>query len=241
MRWPAPLEKRETALIFLSITVYLLAYNIDTSLRILGIDPATTHGALNRLGWVGTKEIGRDGRKPEGWRDALENNIYGDWTWSRGHIAGDGAERSQPVGTGRHGATWTAREPELINAGTSYSDSSVNDALTKWGINLPQTRVVKHAAGMCFAQFASYRPYSFTISYCLGYTVLDNAYVYDGTVYLITDNPGSLPPMSDIVATVGNGFSRWKILTSKKGQNVLGTYGSLYVSPSQCYYAPLIT
>ncbi|KAH9478453.1 hypothetical protein JR316_0008908 [Psilocybe cubensis] len=211
MRWPAPLDKRETLLICLSITVYFLAYNIDTSMRILGIDPATTHGALNRLGWVGTKEIGRDGRKPEGWRDALENNIYGDWTWSRGHIAGDGAERSQPVGTGRHGATWTAREPELINAATSYSDASVNDALTKWGINLPQTRVIKHTAG---------------------YTILENAYVFDGTVYLITDNPGSLPPISDIVESVGNGFGRWKTLTSEQAQTVMGTYGSFSLDES---------
>lgn len=230
MRWPTPLEKRETVLIFLSVTVYLLAYNIDTSLRILGIDPATTHGAVfNRLGWVGTKEIGRDGRKPVGWRDALENTIYGEWTWSRGHIAGDGAERSQSVGTGRHGATWTPRERSLITAGTSYSDSSVNDALEKWGDNLPQTRVIKHAAGIYITISSTAHIYS-PLNYCLGYTILDNVYIYDGTVYLITDDKGSLPPVSDIVTTLGNGFSRWKILTTGKGQSVMGSYGSLYVS-----------
>ena len=107
MRWLAPPDRREITLIIFSICTYFLAYNFETSLRLFGIDPVASQGAFFRkIGLGKTKLIGNDGRKPPGWRDALETEIFGDWRWDENHIAGDGEERSQSSGNGRHGATW---------------------------------------------------------------------------------------------------------------------------------------
>lgn len=92
--------------------------------------------------------IGKDGRKPPGWRDSLETAIFGDWTWGEGHVAGDGSERSQPKGTGRHGATWV-ESPRAVEVDEApFGDSTLQNALQRWGDDLPQTRLVKHASGM---------------------------------------------------------------------------------------------
>ena len=52
----------------------------------------------------------QDGRKPPGWRDRLETEIYGDWMWDEGHVVGHLRERSQPVVTSRHGCVLVVEE-----------------------------------------------------------------------------------------------------------------------------------
>jgi len=151
MRWTAPPDKREIVLVFLSLTVYFLAYNVDASLEILGIDPSVARGAVfSRLG-LGSRVIGKDGRKPPGWRDSLEAEIFGDWPWDEGHVAGNGDERSQLKGTGRHGATWTRqgrRDDVRGSVHGSLREPTVSNALQRWGRDLPQTEVIKHVSGI---------------------------------------------------------------------------------------------
>ncbi|KAF8903321.1 hypothetical protein CPB84DRAFT_1814696 [Gymnopilus junonius] len=176
-------DKREITLILLSLIIYFLA----------------------RLGFGRTRVIGKDGRKYPGWRDSLELAIFGDWTWEEGHVAGDGSERSQPKGTGRHGAMWIENPRAIQVDDEPLGDSTVDNALQRWGDDLPQTRVVKHAPG---------------------YNVLDNVYVFNGTVYVIADRANALPPMSTIVSHAGNGFAKWEILSTEEGRKLMGSYGS---------------
>ena len=138
MRWLAPPEKREISLVLICLTVYFLAYNLEMSMEFLGIDPVTTHRVV--FGGVGLHTlIGKDGRKPPGWRDQLEMDVYGDWEWNEGHTASDS---SQPKITGNYSATWRWKDER-------YGEVTVNDALQRWGENIPQTQLLKHVPGLC--------------------------------------------------------------------------------------------
>ena len=227
MRWTAPPDKREIALVFLSLTIYFLAYNVDASLEILGIDPSVARGAVfSRLG-LGSRVIGKDGRKPPGWRDSLETEIFGDWPWDEGHVAGNGDERSQRKGTGRHGATWTRQGRKDDERGTVHGplrEPTVSNALQRWGRDLPQTEVVKHVSGNINYHFhVHFLP--LTVSR-VGYTILDNVYTLNDTVYLISDSANSFPPLSSIVTSTGVGFREWKLLSVEDGHKIVGDYGA---------------
>jgi len=150
MRWTAPPDKREITILFLSLFAYFFAYNIDASLQILGIDRLATQGAVfSRLG-IGKSVIGADGRRPAGWRDSLENEIFGDWNWAKNHVAGDGAERTQLKGSGRHGAMWLDSPPVGKVDRSPLGEGAVDDAAQQWGDNMPITTVVQQAPGESF-------------------------------------------------------------------------------------------
>ena len=238
MRWTARPDKREIALIFLSLTVYFLAYNVDASLEILGVDPTVAKGAVfSRLG-LGSRVIGKDGRKPPGWRDSLEAEIFGDWPWDEGHVAGNGDERSQLKGTGRHGATWTRQGRrndvrEIVHG--SFKEPTVSNALQRWGGDPPQTEVVKHVLGNININSHSHF-LSLTVSR-VGYTILDNVYLFNDTVYLISDSAKSFPPLSSMVASTGAGFREWKLLSAEDGHKIVGDYGAPWVF-FPCEYPP---
>jgi len=148
MRWTAPPDRREIALVLVSLFAFFFAYHFDTSFELLGVDPAATQGAvLRRLG-LGKKDIGADGRKPAGWRDRLEVDIFGDWQWDKGHVAGHGRERSQPKGTGRHGATWIGKKAVAKIPEAQRPESTVDKALERWGNDIPLTEMIKHVPGV---------------------------------------------------------------------------------------------
>jgi hypothetical protein len=137
MRWIAPPERREIALVLISLTVYFLAYNFEMSVEFLGIDPVTTHQVV--FGGLGLKTlIGKDGRKPPGWRDPLEMDVYGDWDWDEGHTASDG----HPVVGNHVPPSWGWKDER-------YGKLTVNDALQRWEGDIPQTQLLKHAPGLC--------------------------------------------------------------------------------------------
>jgi hypothetical protein len=149
MGWLSPPERREITLLLFCIAVYILAYNLETSLQLLGVDSVATSGALfSRVGLGKTRAIDRDGRKPNGWRDSLENEIYGDWRWDEGHVAGNGDERTQRVGTGRHGAAWASKADIGDVAGDPFGQVSVDEALQWWRDDVPQTKIKYHVPGM---------------------------------------------------------------------------------------------
>ena len=148
MGWITLPDRRELTLILFSLTVYLISYNLDSSLRLLGLNPSATQGAvLTRLGFGGTRYIDGDGRKPEGWRDAWEKQAYGDWGWDSDHVAGDGSERSQTKGTGRHGAIWMSKRMPGSTTSSFLGESTIDKALLWWHDDLPVTKLVKHAPG----------------------------------------------------------------------------------------------
>lgn len=136
MRWLALPERREIALVLISLIVYFVAYNFEMSVEFLGIDPVKTHRVV--FGGLGLKTlIGKDGRKPPGWRDALEKDVYGDWNWDEGYTASE----SQLKVNGKYPAS-VGRKP--IGQGGKLT---VNDALQRWERDIPQTQLLKHTPG----------------------------------------------------------------------------------------------
>ncbi|KAF8348685.1 hypothetical protein F5887DRAFT_1249702 [Amanita rubescens] len=207
MTWFSLPDRRELTLILFSLTVYLISYNIDTSLTLLGLNPSATEGALlTRLGLGETKYIDNDGRKPEGWRDALEEQAYGKWTWDTGHVAGDGSERSQPKGMGRHGAMWVSKRMPGATTSSFLGLSTVDQALLWWHNDVPVSKLVKHAPG---------------------YTIMDNVILFNKTTYIVTDNRSSFPDLTAIVATNSTDYNEWKIVSVKEGKSILGKFGGL--------------
>lgn len=149
MRWTSPPTRREISLIIFSLTVFALSYNIDTSIRLVGVQRLRRLG----LGGGGRTAIGPDGRRAPAARDALEKTIYGDWAWDAEDIAGDGLERSQAKGVGRHGAMWVGKRDVGALRSRSLGESTVDQAFWRWGDALPRTKLMKHVPGTCSARF----------------------------------------------------------------------------------------
>ena len=216
MRWLALPEKREIALVLISLVVYFVAYNFEMSVEFLGIDPVATHRMV--FGGLGFKTlIGKDGRKPPGWRDALETDVYGDWNWDEGHTASE----SQLKVDGKY-PSWARKDADE----GGQLDLTVNDALQRWERDIPQTRLLKHAPGSY--SFQDSNLVKFTIR--LGYTILDNLFIFNDSVYLVSDDEHLLPPMSSILASKGPGFRDCTVLSLEKARGILGSYGSTYVA-----------
>lgn len=149
MRWTAPPDRREIALVLFSLSVFLISYNLDNSIRLLGLDPETTHGVLlSTLGFGGPKVIGNDGRRPPGYRDALEQEIFGAWRWDKGEVAGDGAERAQPEVQGTYDALWIGREKTGVLGGKIYGETTVNDGFRRWQEDIPRSTLLRHVPGV---------------------------------------------------------------------------------------------
>ena len=62
-----------------------------------------------------------------------------------------------------------------------------------------------------------------------GYTVLDNVYLYNGVVYVVTDEPSnSLPPINDIVnVESGLPHNRWEYISTGEARKNLGLFAGM--------------
>ncbi|TFK38131.1 hypothetical protein BDQ12DRAFT_684016 [Crucibulum laeve] len=205
MRWTAPPDRREISLVLFALTVFLLAYNLEASLELLGVDPEASRSVVfNRIVLGRTKVLGKDGRKPHAWRDPLERDIYGDFGWDEGHAAGDGEERSQPKGNGRHGAMWIGREAVGPLLGPKLGKTTVDQGLIWWSEDIPKTSVVKHVPG---------------------FSVMDNVFLMNGTLYFVTDDVASFPNLEEIVVCLGTGYAEWEVISTTEARKKLGGYG----------------
>lgn len=145
MGWLEPPTRRELTLLLFSITTFVLFYNLDNSIRQLGLDPISKQGAVfSKLGLGGPSIIGKDGRRPAEWRDSLEKFIYGEWHWDEGHTAGD--ERTKVLSGDIYGALWHDRGK--IDDVRTEEDGEMHDVLEFWGSNAPTTRLIRHVPGM---------------------------------------------------------------------------------------------
>ncbi|KAG5735657.1 hypothetical protein E4T56_gene4122 [Termitomyces sp. T112] len=161
---------------------------------------------LRSLGFGNSRVIASDGRRPPGWRDPLENEIFGTWAWEEDEVAGDGAERSQEVGKGNHDAAWLGRKGVGELRGGSLGDVTVNDGFLRWGEDIPKSRLIRHISG---------------------YSILDNVIIFNKIVYVVSDDPDEFPSMKSIVAALGLGMNEWKLISSNEAREKLGSYGSI--------------
>ncbi|KAJ7599040.1 hypothetical protein C8J56DRAFT_180699 [Mycena floridula] len=221
MRWAAPPDRREITLVVFCISAFTLAFNFEASFRYLGFDSSKTHAVLGRFGMGQFSAVGDDGRKLPVYRDALEKKIYGTWAWDAGFIAGNGAERSQELGTGKHGAMWLSHKEIGDLRSDRLGQHSINDGFLRWGKDIPKTELLKHSPGMCCMLFSLqyHKLHS-------GYTVLDNVFIKNGSVYIVTDKPHSFPPIDSI--SVGDaGLNKWRFISTFQARTEIGSYGGI--------------
>ncbi|KAG5650906.1 hypothetical protein H0H81_010580 [Sphagnurus paluster] len=203
MRWTAPPEKREVQLLVFALAVFFISYHLETTLYAFGVHPPTL---LRSLGLGGKMGISTDGRRTPGWRDALEEEIFGGWSWDRGQVGGDGTERSQALGVGDHGAMWVDKEEVSDVGGSRFGRRTVNDAFMRWRSAIPESKLVRHVSG---------------------FTILDNVFMFGGKVYIVTDDLDAFPAVSTIVSATGPGMNSWEIVTKEVARQILGSYGAI--------------
>ena len=69
------------------------------------------------------------------------------------------------------------------------------------------------------------------VNFLLGYTIIDNLILGQGKVWLVSDDPDTLPPLGKIASSSKNSMkppqdSEWQIVTNDQA-NTLGLYGSV--------------
>jgi hypothetical protein len=157
--WTSPPTRRELTLILFCVTIFIVAFNASTTLRLIGLDPSSLISFSSS-----PAPIGPDGRRLEGYRDRLENEIFGEWDWDPGRIAGvkdaestrllHGRPHNHPdaylYGEGKTGeeAMWLlgVGEGRYIN-GEGLGSTSVNDEFVHWGEDVPRTELRQHVPG----------------------------------------------------------------------------------------------
>jgi hypothetical protein len=165
--WTSPPTRRELTLTLFCVTIFIVAFNASTTLRLIGLDPSS----LITFSSSSPAPIGLDGRRLEGYRDRLENEIFGEWDWEPGKIAGikdaesarllHGRPHGHPdaylYGEGKTGeqAMWLigVGEGRYIN-GEGLGTTSVNDEVVRWGEDVPRTELRQHIPGTCLLDFS---------------------------------------------------------------------------------------
>ncbi|KAI6043916.1 hypothetical protein EDC04DRAFT_2646133 [Pisolithus marmoratus] len=139
-----------------------------------------------------------------------EEELYGDWTLEELQVAKNAEVRYQEF-VKNSASLWGSRERAPANYHSEiYGTVGVNDGYIHWSEELPTTTVVKHVPGS---------------------TILDHVFLFNGTVYLVTDDP-SFPPVDAIVSSMEKLTqvpkpSHWQVLSTEKGREILGQYGGL--------------
>ncbi|KAI8976570.1 hypothetical protein BD414DRAFT_445988 [Trametes punicea] len=218
--WTSPPTRREITLLLFSLTIFVLSYNLEASLGIVGVHPQKlTSSYLSSIG-LGTKDPGfdPDGRRPKEWRDKLEDLIVGDWEWREGEVSGVARDSSAASGTGRTAMIYNFGGNKKAKRGSRKEDRGVSlstgvtvkDQFVKWGKDVPQTSVVAHAPG---------------------YTVLDNVITVNATFFIIANDWTKLPKLSDIASssldpTRPPRVQDWHILTTNDAAEMFGPYAA---------------
>ncbi|KAI9065293.1 hypothetical protein FKP32DRAFT_1590774 [Trametes sanguinea] len=217
--WTSPPTRREITLLLFSLTIFVLSYNLEASLGLVGVHPQKLSSSyLSSIG-LGTKDPGfdPDGRRPKEWRDKLEELIVGDWEWREGEVSG--VARGAPAsGSGRTAMIYNfgwkkkaRRSAQKEDRGVSLSAGvTVKDQFVKWGKEVPETSVVAHAPG---------------------YTVLDNVIAVNGTLFVVASDWTKVPKLGEIASssldsTKPPRVQDWHILTKNDAAEMFGPYAA---------------
>jgi hypothetical protein len=161
--WAAPPTRRELLVLLFSVSIFICAYNADVIFTLFNL----SYRPYSPFAPARPPPIGPDGRKPESYRDALEDEIFGTWDWESGRIAGvETAEMARVKGENEEGEKYIHGEGETgllalwlqgVGRGEYTTDSrlgstTVNDEFVRWGENVPRTKVLFHIPGKAFQQ-----------------------------------------------------------------------------------------
>lgn len=210
MPWYSPPSRRELSFVFFSLTIFVLFYNLETSFT--GDALSGTWGASQ------ANNKGADLASEKDWDDV----IYGNWTWEEGQVA----ENAQKQALNNSGAATAAVlfHPQI------FGSVGVNDGILNWNDDIPTTTVLKHVPGTRGA----FLSVVWLLRRGVGYTIMDNVFVLNGTLFVVTDDP-AFPPL-DSIASSGEDSqaiprsSDWQILSSAQASEILGPFGGVYVS-----------
>lgn len=148
MRWLAPPTRREITLLLFCATVFTLAYNLENSLRFIGFDASATQAViLSRLGYAPAAVL-QDGRRPIGWRDKLDDAIFGNHDWNDGEVLDANLDQGQPLSP-PHSAMWIGKN-QLNQLWPPTNEPGVSAGFWRWNDDVPTTTLLKHVPGMCF-------------------------------------------------------------------------------------------
>lgn len=173
-RWTAPPTRREFTLLLCAFTIFIISYNLNPSLHIIGLSPSAS---LQKLGLGSDPGFSPDGRRPEPFRDDTESLIFGDWEWVEGQVAGT------PAGGQKEKATLQRQKL------SHYTPASVNSQEVEWTKKNPKATLVKHIPG---------------------YTIIDSLILFNGTLYIVTDNQGRWPSLDRISAVTPSEEEQYK-------------------------------
>ncbi|KAH7910270.1 hypothetical protein BJ138DRAFT_130585 [Hygrophoropsis aurantiaca] len=204
MPWYSPPTRQEITLILFCLTTFILFYNVESSFQYLGTNPTSLSKIGKPVDLDGNTKLGASG-------DALEKEIYGDWDGyerTRAKKSDDVVQKRAVVenkpGVMKENAPPSQR-PEI------YGDVAVGDSFSHWGAQVPQASMIKHVPG---------------------FTILDNVIMANGTIFLVSDKPSSLPSLGSIASSAVNSNDPpreedWQILSTKDAKTKLGSYGGL--------------
>lgn len=131
-KWTAPPTRREFTLLLCAFAVFIIFYNLNSSLHIIGLSPGAS---LRKLGLGSDPGFDPDGRRPESFRDDADNLIFGDWEWTEGQVAGLPAKGQKERATAQ-------RQKEF-----HYIPPSVNSQKVDWVKKHTRSTLVKHIPG----------------------------------------------------------------------------------------------
>ncbi|KAI0287548.1 hypothetical protein BC826DRAFT_1108391 [Russula brevipes] len=219
--WTSTPTRREFTLLLFCVTIFIVAFNASASLRLIGLDPSSIIPFSS-----GPAPLGLDGRRLEGYRDHLENEIFGEWEWEPGHIAGvkeaestrllhgrqHGQKDAYVRGEGRSGkqAMWLLGVGEgRYGHGEGLGTTSVNDDFVHWDNDVPRTELRQHVPG---------------------FTILDNVIMLSGTFYIIAEDPASMPSVETIASSRVNHNdpprdADWQVFSAQAALSKFGSHG----------------
>jgi len=135
-KWTAPPTRREFTLLLCAFTIFIISYNLNPSLHVVGLTPGAS---LQKLGLGSDPGFGPDGRRPEPFRDVAEDLVFGEWEWVEGQVAGSPAK--------------THKEKATVQRQKSFHHNppSANSQQVEWAKKHPSSVLVKHTPGWWFS------------------------------------------------------------------------------------------
>ncbi|KDQ58697.1 hypothetical protein JAAARDRAFT_128853 [Jaapia argillacea MUCL 33604] len=209
--WTEPPTRREITLLLFAFTAFIIGYNLDASLSTVGLSATRRASLTKKLGLSIDPGLERDGRLPKSYRNKLEHDVVGEWSWQRGHVVetweGDGGRE------GKNGLE--GEEKDVLGPLEGLGDVEVcgprkaNEASVWWGRQPPTASVVTHVPG---------------------FTILDNVIYADGTLYLVNEDPWTIP-IDDIASSTLNWqhpprTREWQVILPQRAVERFGEHGA---------------